>query len=320
MKTKKLLAALSVALVLFAAPAARADDSDPEQLFTQASALMEAEKYDQALPKLLEAQRLDPGIGTQFNIAVCYEKLGRLGTAWRNYSEVAQLARASGKKSREDAAREKLAKLEKRVPAFVIKSQGTGDLTVKIDGAALKREEWTFYPVDPGEHEIVATASAKRPWTTKAQTPQEGQRAEIVVPALEVAIDTKLVTVTKETTNTKRTVGFIAGGIGLAGLAVAGVTGFMALDAHATAEKDCTLDNPDDPTRKRCVTAEGRDAVSRGETLLPINAIAFGVGIVGLAAGAFLILTSGKKAEPAKTAIVPAVGPSSGFLSLTRTF
>ena len=51
---------------------------DPEKLFAEGSALIGQGRCAEALPMLEEAQRLDPGIGTQFNIAVCQQQLGRL--------------------------------------------------------------------------------------------------------------------------------------------------------------------------------------------------------------------------------------------------
>src|SRR4051812_25289422 len=127
----------SVFAFALAAESAFADESDPEKLFAEGSRLIEAGKFAEALPKLQEAQRLDPGIGTQFNIATCYEKLGKLGSAWRNYEEVASLARASGKKTREEAARAKLADLKPRLSGFVIRSDELGDVVLKLDGAVV---------------------------------------------------------------------------------------------------------------------------------------------------------------------------------------
>jgi hypothetical protein len=307
------LAAFALALICCASPA-WAEEADPEKLFAEATALMEAQKYEQALPRLLEAQRRDPGIGTQYNIAVCYEKLGKLGSAWRNYTDVVQLARASGKKQREQSAREKLAALEPRVAAFVIKTPDANEATVKVDGAAVKKEDLAFYPVDPGEHALEASAPSKKPWSKTLQAPAAGQRSEVIVPPLEIAKETRVVTVTKETTNGRRTLGFVVGGVGVAGLVTAGVTGVMLLSAKSTADENCTLDIPGQPDKKRCANEEGADAVRRGETLLPINAVAFGVGIVGVGVGTYLLLTS------RQTAIVPVVGPGVGGLSLTRSF
>jgi hypothetical protein len=311
---------LALGLALLGVPAsARADGEDPEKLFADASALMEKEKYTEALPKLETAQRLDPGIGTQFNLAVCYEKLGRLGAAWRNYTAVVQLARASGKKAREDAARTKLTELAPRVPKLAIRmqEQDKADAIIRIDGVILGKDDLAAYPVDPGPHRIEATASSKKPWSQTVPTPPDGTTKDIEIPLLEsVKGETKVVTVTQETTNGRRTLGFVLGGIGVAGIAAGAVTGILVLNAKSTADERCT---------PRCVSADGKpdqegiDAVNRGNTLIPINAIAFGVGVVGLAAGAYFLLTS-KKPSTAATTVTPLFGSGSAGLSLSRGF
>jgi hypothetical protein len=243
---------------------------------------------------LEQAQRLDPGIGTQFNIGVCKEKLGRLGSAWRDFEEVAQLARASGKSQREAAARAKLDALRSRVAVFVVRSEEPGDVTIKVDGATLRRDSWAFVPVDPGEHRIEATAPTKEPWSKTLTAPPEGQKLEVVVPHLTVVQRTQIVTVTQESSNKRRTLGFILGGVGVAGVAAAAVTGIMLLGAKSTADERCS---------PKCVDAagnfdaEGADAVKRGQTLLPINAVAWGVAAAGLGAGAFFILTAPSSAS-----------------------
>lgn len=291
-----------VALAIMASSAtAAAADPEAEKLFADGSALMGTGAYADALAKLVQAQRLDPGIGTQFNIAVCHEKLGHLATAWRNFEEVARLARASGKKAREDAARAKLEELRPRLSSFVIRSEEPGDVLVKIDGTIVNKESWAFIPVDPGEHVVQATAPTKKPWSASFAAPLAGEKRDIVVPVLNIVQETKLVTVTKETSNGRRTVGFVLGGVGVAGVVAATVTGLMLLDAKSTADERC---------KPKCVNEAGEfdqtgsDAVNRGETLLPVNAIAWGVAVVGLGVGTFLILTSSKSAsaEPTKAA------------------
>lgn len=312
---KKALLMSALFALSLSASSASAAGPDPEKLFAEGTALMDQQKYEDALPKLLEAQKLDPGIGTQFNIGVCYEKLGKLGSAWRNYSDVLVHAKHAGKKQREDAAKQKLDELRPRVSSFVIQAKD-GDVTVAVDGAALTKDDWAFYPVDPGAHDVLATAPSKKPWSAKVTAGPDAKKQEIVVPALEI----ERVTVTKETTNGRRTLGFVLGGVGVAGLVAAGVTGFMLLDAQSTADDDCTLPS-ETPDAKRCRTDDGRSAVSRGETLLPINAVAWGVGVVGLAAGTFFILTSSKKSDDKRAvAVLPSVGPSGGSVALLKRF
>jgi hypothetical protein len=301
--------------MLLAAPAAHAADADPEKLFAEGSALIEQGRCSEALPKLQEAQRLDPGIGTQFNIAVCEEQLGRLGSAWRDFAQVVQLARASGKKQREEAARAKLEALRARVPTLVIRSAESGDVTVKVDGDAIKTEAWSFVPVDPGDHTVEANAPTKKSWTTTVHAPAVGTKLEVLVPVLDVVQRREVVTV--ETSNKRRTLGFILGGVGVAGVAAAAVTGVMLLQAKLTADERCT---------PRCITADGKfdqegaDAVSRGNTLLPINAVAWGVAILGLGAGAFFILTSPSAKASASTTtprVDATLAPRGGTLRLT---
>ena len=77
------------------AAAAKAPD-DPaaaQALFYEARQLMKENKFGLACPKLEESLRLDYGIGTEFNLADCNEKLGRLATAWSQFISVASAAK-----------------------------------------------------------------------------------------------------------------------------------------------------------------------------------------------------------------------------------
>ncbi|MBS2012249.1 MAG: tetratricopeptide repeat protein [Deltaproteobacteria bacterium] len=322
MRNRSIAAAL-VFLALTASSVAHADPAqggrDPEKLFAEGSSLIGQGRCAEALPMLEEAQRLDPGIGTQFNIAVCQEQLGRLGSAWRNFERVAELARASGKKQREEAARAKLEELRPRVPRLVIRSEEPFDVTVKVDGIVVAKDAWAFVPVDPGRHHVDAIAPTKTPWSRDVEAPASAQPTEIVVPKLGVVQETRVVTV--EGSNGRRTLGFVLGGIGIAGVAAAAVTGVMLLDAKSTADERC---------KPKCVDASGRfdqegaDAVSRGETLLPINAVAWGIAIVGLGLGTFFVLTAPRSttrgALAPSTAFTPTLSPRGRGGALTITF
>lgn len=120
----------------------------------------------------------------------------------------------------------------------------------------------------------------KKPWTSTVSSPPSGQHVEVAIPKLAVAETTKVVTVEKGN-SPLRTVGFIVGGVGVAGAVAATVTGIMLLDAKSTADERCT---------PRCIDQTGVDAVNRGETLLPINAVAWAVAAVGIGVGTLLVL------------------------------
>ena len=53
-----------------------------------------------ACEKLAKSQSLDPGMGTQYRLAECYEKLGRLASAYEQYTAVADAAKAAKKADR----------------------------------------------------------------------------------------------------------------------------------------------------------------------------------------------------------------------------
>src|SRR4051794_35386626 len=107
MMNKRLFEGCVVALALVAGRA-HAEARDPvaaQALFDDARRLMAAGQTAEACPKFAESQRLDPGIGTAFNLADCYEKSGHVASAWALFLEVVSQARASGESDREAAAK-----------------------------------------------------------------------------------------------------------------------------------------------------------------------------------------------------------------------
>jgi hypothetical protein len=188
--TSRLILAFAVALPLLARPA-RADESNAAaaaQLFADARRLMKQGAYADACPKLAQSQRLDPGIGTLYNLADCHEHVGRTATAWREYLEVAAKARAGGQRAREDAARARATALEPRLPRLTILVRTNEDgLVVTRDGTEIARAQWrSATPVDPGEHTILARAPNRAAWR-RAVTAMAGETTQIEVPALEEA-------------------------------------------------------------------------------------------------------------------------------------
>ena len=70
---------VTAGLVLLVSGAVQAQPSAQDAaaaraLFEQARKLLADGKPEQACPKLEESQRLDPGIGTLFNMADCHER------------------------------------------------------------------------------------------------------------------------------------------------------------------------------------------------------------------------------------------------------
>src|SRR6185437_11777695 len=86
---------------------AGADVATAQALFDDGKRLMAAKDFAHACPKLVESQRLDPGGGTLFAIAICHEGEGKTATAWADYNVAGAEARRDGRRDREQAALEK---------------------------------------------------------------------------------------------------------------------------------------------------------------------------------------------------------------------
>lgn len=177
----------SLALLSGSAIGQERDPAAAQALFDQARDLIKQGHYAEACPKLQESNRLDPGIGTQFHLADCYEQSGRVASAWAAFLEVASQARASGQDDREKAATNRAEKLHARLPRLVVnvpEPSKTPGLEIRRNGMLVGSAQWgSPVAVDPGEVELTATAPGKQ---TLRQTLrlEEGKTASYNLPAL----------------------------------------------------------------------------------------------------------------------------------------
>lgn len=171
----RLLASALIALAALA-PArsalAQKDDKQAQVFFVEGMQLMNKKRYAEACEKFARSQELDPGMGTQYRLAECYEKLGRLASAYDQFMAVAEAAKTAKKPDRESVARKRAAALEVRVAKLTIevppKVASLPDLEVRRDGAVVGKDLWgTPIPVDSGDHVVTATARGKKPWEAK---------------------------------------------------------------------------------------------------------------------------------------------------------
>jgi hypothetical protein len=282
-----LLGALSFVAV---APLARAQDQNAaaaEVLFRDGRAAADQADYATACAKFHESNRLDPAVGTLFNIADCEEKLGHLATAWTSFQEVAQ--RLPSDDERRVIAVQRSAALEPRLPRLRI-HLGPGvppGAKVRRDGVELGAASLdTDLPVDPGQHRIEVTAPGRPPHLSEVSM-AEGERrtGEVSLegePAVLQAAPEKAPVATNRSST--GTLGYVVGGVGLAAAVTGIVTGILVLDRKHTVDQNCNAD-------KRC-NSEGLDAARSGKTLGIATTIALSAGAVGLGAGTYLVLSA----------------------------
>jgi hypothetical protein len=111
--------------------------------------------------------------------------------------------------------------------------------------------------------------------------------------------------------NTKRTLGWVVGGVGVAGLAVGAVTGIMAMGDASTVKSNCGANGA-------CQGQSGVDAASSGKTASTLSTIGFIGGTALAGVGAYLLLTSGPWG--ASTSVGATSLPGGAALSLSRAF
>jgi hypothetical protein len=298
------------------APAlARADEtSTADVLFQEANALVASGRYAEACPKLAESQRLEPAVGTQFNLADCYEHLGRTASAFALFNDVARIARAAGKFERERVSKERAAALAPTLARvhLVPKTIAPG-LEIKIDDVVVPRERWTEpFPIDPGPHHVIASAPSHRSWEGDAAA-SAGATTEVAIPELVDETPRPHIETRSAPASTQRTIAIAVGGAGLAGLAVGAIAGAMALSARSSAEDACPSARYD----FRCPTPQGTDDWNSATTAGNVSTIGFVVGGVAIAGAAVLWFTARPAKEPA-TKIRAGVSP--GGLRLEGTF
>jgi hypothetical protein len=309
------------------AGSAYAQDSKADRLFNEAKELVAAKKYAQACPKYEESNKLEPAIGTQFNLADCYENIGRTTAAWKAFLEVARTAQASGKKERERAARDRAGALEPRLPRITVRlEKEQAGVVIKLDDAVVGREQLGKpEPVEPGEHTVVATGPSGPPFT-KTVTARDGATDEVVVPAFAgtaapVTAPTEQATApaveatpSEKKLKTLRIVAVAGGAVGVLGLAAGGFFGLQALSKQD--EANCP-DNLCDRSNSNPETL--RDAQSAG-TLSTVFFVGGGVVVAGSAVLWFMAPKLAQGSERASARLVPTAGPGAASLTLSGQF
>jgi hypothetical protein len=157
--------------------------------FNEARALMRDGKFAKACPKLEKARQLGNGIGISFNLADCYENIGRTASAWAVFQDTAAAAQSAGQTDRAQVARQRASSLEPKLSKLriVVSSEAaaTEGIEIQRSGIPVSRLIWDKdVPVDPGRYAVSATAPGRSPWTTTVLVDKPGGLVEVRVPAL----------------------------------------------------------------------------------------------------------------------------------------
>ncbi len=354
MRVFVLIAALGVLVPGRAAQAQTENKAAAEVAFRQGRALMAKGKTAQACEQFERSQKLDPQHGTQYNLGLCYTKLGRLASAWTEFNELAAVDTNARRKA-DSARRAKqleprlvrlLLHVSEKAPGMVIERSGV-DVTAIVDLPT---------PTDPGSYEIVARAPGRATWKRSVALTVEGDTVTVAIPPLAeapatdtgagTATDTGASTATDTGTSTatddrasgdagdhgthpvltpttpppvpkkssRRRLGMIVGGAGVAVTAAGLVMGGWAWKLDGDAADVCG----GDVTQCDGDIGEARDIVSRARDWATQANIFTAAGLAVVAAGAVLYLTA--PAPERAVAVQPVLGRKSIGLTVGGRF
>ncbi len=244
--------------MIAAASSAHAQDfqavSAAKTLFEQGQKQMEDKNYDGACQSFKASNEAVARVGTLLNLADCYEKAGKIASAWGAYFDAISLGRRQNKPEYEDFAQKSQNRLEPLLSKMTITvppEASVAGMKVTRDGQAVENVALgVAIAVDPGKHVIEATAPHKLAFHTEVTVDAAHKNVDVKIEKLADApmawahtnqpqIVEKLVEVPSAITPL-RIGGIVLGSLGVAGVIVGSVLGFVANDKYQSALKnDC---------------------------------------------------------------------------------
>lgn len=315
--------AVCTATVLALPRVAGADPLTAEALFREGRRLLEEGRIDEACAKLAESQAQDPASGTLINLALCYERQGKLATAWATYLAAASSARKDGRADRVLSAEQKGREIEQRVPRLLFRAARPHEGMVVAWGAfhvgrgALE----SAIPVDPGRYRVEVSAPDRETWAEVVSV-GEGELRLVVIPELRPvqaqppppmgALRSPAARAPQSREKPRRssqdslTLPLIFGASGVASLAVGSYFGLRSLSQYAKAERAC-------PSHRDC-DAGAIDAWQGAKTSAWVANIGLPLGAVATVLSGWLFLS--RNADRPKVGLGVAPAPDGASVAL----
>lgn len=289
-----------------------AQQADPAKTYEAAQMKFVERRYGEALKDFQQLLASTDSPNARLYVARCLRELGRHVDAWREMQRtVAHATRRAVKEPSYEQTRA-TAEAEGREIAGQIgrvrfkPAEPIAQLVVTLNGIDVE-DPGEVAAMNPGEITVRATAPGRTPFETTLQiTAGEQQTVVLTLPkAGEVAAPGSAKQAAPNANGAPdRTWAYVAGGVGIAGLATFTIAGLSANAKYESLKSDCG---------GSCTN----DQLDSGKRLDLIANIGLGVGVVGIAAGTALWFL----ATPAKTENVSvAAGPRGAWMSYQRNF
>jgi tetratricopeptide (TPR) repeat protein len=262
---------------LISTSVARANGDDrsayADDLFQEGVALMKKNDCAAAVPKFLSSNRLDPAAASLVNVATCYSKSGRTGSAYRTYLKAAALAEAEHDAALKAQTLQAIAALEPILTKLrLVTTSKAPQLSLTLNGEPISTQGSAPIPLDPGENVIEAFAPGHESWQRTVSAREPGMLLVVDVPELSPV---------KAPDNDAhwRTTAIVVGSVGVAGIATGLGFGLSAKSAYDESEAHCDANYCSSLGQNLRETAINRATVSTVAVGLGALATAAGVGL-----------------------------------------
>jgi hypothetical protein len=214
--------------------------------------LMAAGNYSEACPKIAQSESEAPLPVTALTVGICWEKAGKLASAWTAYKAAVDVANGAHQKKSAVAAQHAVTRIEPKLSRLTIKLPAgrPSGIEVRRDGDVVSDSDLgTAIPLDGGGHDVEVNAPGKKPWKKHVELADSGQSLAVDVPELEGDAPAP-VAATEETPapppadkgsrgQTQRIAGIAVGSVGVLGVALGAVAGIEAKSTYDDALSKC---------------------------------------------------------------------------------
>jgi hypothetical protein len=310
------------------ATGSEADRAQAQALFDEAARLTEEGKFEAACGKLEQSYAAHAGVGTAYNLARCWQKIGRTASAYRLFETVVKKTAELGQTEREQAARQRLDALLPKLSRLRIDlTARTPRTEVRRNGELVPQGDWEKpIPLDPGQHEVSVSESGKETWSLKVDLKEPGTIA-VLVPELrdakppeppkpaplaaKAAVAKPAPPPEPPPSNALRNVGLALGGVGIASAAAAVFFGVQYDRKNDEAKAIC-------PASTNCTAQEIEqhaalvDDARTARTLMYVGAGVAGASFVA-ASYLIFIVPSGGDGKTGRIGVAPRLDARSGW-------
>jgi len=274
--------------------------------FTVGKRAAESKNWEEAEVELRKSLDVVDSPNARLMLSRALRDSGKLGVAWTEYGRTMDTAAALSVADPRytqtaDAARTEQGELEPKLAFVTITVQhAPPDATLKVGGRLVPHDEWTApVVVASGAVDVVLTGADGKELTRKTVPAAVGEKTPVELeaqppppvvapppPSKDDVPPERLEQPKVEAPSNRaslRPYAYVAGGVGVAGLALFGIFGAMEKSTFSSLQSSCP--------GNVCPPDKSSD-ISSGKSQQLVANVALGVGIAGVAAGATLFVLS----------------------------